>query len=59
MKILRITGTFWLLLLAGISNVYAQDENLITEQAILTAPPMVPPPITRDYSAKVVINLET
>tara|TARA_R110002153_G_scaffold190217_3_gene342984 strand:- start:2157 stop:3557 length:1401 start_codon:yes stop_codon:yes gene_type:complete len=59
MKRSQITVTFWLLLLAGISSVYAQDNNLVNEPAILTAPPMVPPPITRDYSAKVVINLET
>nr|2ZOO_A Chain A, Probable nitrite reductase [Pseudoalteromonas translucida TAC125] len=34
-------------------------SNLKTEQAILTPPPMVPPAINRDHSAKVVINLET
>ncbi|MBS0630376.1 MAG: nitrite reductase, copper-containing [Verrucomicrobia bacterium] len=32
--------------------------NLPVEQAILTAPPHVPPPITRTYSARVVVNLE-
>ncbi len=32
--------------------------NLPVEQAILTAPPHVPPPINRKYAARVVINLE-
>ena len=31
---------------------------LPVEQAILTAPPRVPPPIKRNYSARVVVNLE-
>ena len=31
---------------------------LPVEQAILTAPPRVPPPIKRTYSARVVVNLE-
>jgi nitrite reductase (NO-forming) len=31
---------------------------LPVEQAILTAPPHVPPPIKRRYSARVVVNLE-
>jgi nitrite reductase (NO-forming) len=31
---------------------------LPVEQAILTAPPHVPPPIKRNYSARVVVNLE-
>jgi nitrite reductase (NO-forming) len=32
--------------------------NLPIEQAILTAPPHVPPPIGRKYAARVVVNLE-
>ncbi|HVU16252.1 MAG TPA: copper-containing nitrite reductase [Candidatus Didemnitutus sp.] len=32
--------------------------NLPIEQAILTAPPHVPPPITRQTAARVVVNLE-
>ncbi|MEO6993998.1 MAG: copper-containing nitrite reductase [Lacunisphaera sp.] len=33
-------------------------KDLPIEQAILVAPPHVPPPITRNYSARVVVNLE-
>lgn len=59
MKLLQIKNTFYLLFLAGFlaSSVHAKD--LATEQAILTSPPMVPPPINRDHSAKVVVKLET
>lgn len=32
--------------------------NLPIEQAILTAPPHVPPPVNRKYAARVVVNLE-
>ena len=32
--------------------------NLPVEQAILTSPPNVPPPIARKFSARVVVNLE-
>ncbi|MDN4502673.1 copper-containing nitrite reductase [Alteromonadaceae bacterium BrNp21-10] len=59
MKIPQIKSTFWLSLLVGLFSVNAQAANLTTEQAILTAPPMVPPPISRNHSAKVVVNLET
>ncbi|MEY3895125.1 MAG: hypothetical protein RLZZ214_644, partial [Verrucomicrobiota bacterium] len=35
------------------------DPEIIGEEkAILTSPPMVPPPITRKTSTKVVVNLE-
>jgi nitrite reductase (NO-forming) len=34
------------------------DANLPVEQAVLVAPPHVPPPITRSYPARVVVNLE-
>ncbi|MDQ8182285.1 copper-containing nitrite reductase [Pelagicoccus sp. SDUM812005] len=40
------------------SFVMAQDE-LPVENAVLTHAPNVPPPIERDYPAKVVVNLET
>ena len=32
--------------------------NLPIEQAILTSPPFVPPPVNRKYAARVVVNLE-
>ena len=35
------------------------ESKLPVEKAVLTAAPQVPPPITRDYSAHVVVNLET
>ena len=33
-------------------------QNLPVEQAILVPPPNVPPPITRNFAARVVVNLE-
>jgi nitrite reductase (NO-forming) len=36
----------------------APDLGLPVEQAVLTAPPHVPPPITRKYAVKVVVHLE-
>lgn len=43
-------------------NQIGRDYNLLEikgeERAMLTAPPMVPPPITRDYATKVIIDLE-
>lgn len=36
----------------------ADPEALATENAILSDPPNVPPPITRQHSAKVIVNLE-
>lgn len=33
--------------------------SLPVEQAVLTPPPLVPPPIARDHAAKVIVNLET
>ncbi|WP_341503558.1 copper-containing nitrite reductase [Gallaecimonas sp. GXIMD4217] len=37
----------------------ALAKSLPVEEAILTAPPMVPPPISRDHAAKVVVRMET
>lgn len=37
----------------------ASGKELPVEQAILTSPPEVPPPITRKHNAKLVVNLET
>lgn len=59
MKVLTIVNTFWLILLTGLINASVLAENLSVEQAILTPPPMVPPPINRTHSAKVVVKLET
>jgi nitrite reductase (NO-forming) len=36
----------------------APEPTLPEEQAVLTAPPHVPPPINRHYAAKVVVHLE-
>ncbi len=45
--------------MAGITPAaWAQDE-LPVENAVLTTAPQVPPPIERDYPAKVVVQLET
>lgn len=60
MKIQPSKHTLWLPLIAILfSGNLLAASNLKTEQAILTPPPMVPPAINRDHSAKVVINLET
>lgn len=60
MKIQPNKHTLWLPLIAILfSGNLLAASNLKTEQAILTPPPMVPPAINRDHSAKVVINLET
>ncbi len=45
----------FLFILAAIS---AFAEELPIEKAVLTAPPLVPPPITRSNAAKVVVELE-
>lgn len=38
---------------------YAADKPLPVVKAVLTQAPNVPPPVDRNYSAKVVINMET
>ena len=38
---------------------HASASQLPVEEAILTSPPMVPPAINRDYSAKVIVKMET
>jgi nitrite reductase (NO-forming) len=40
-------------------TIDANANELPVEKAILTAPPMVPPPITRKHPAKVQVHLET
>src|SRR5688572_12861147 len=47
-----------ILAFAGLASL-GQAQELPVERAILTAAPQVPPPITRDHPAKVVIQLET
>lgn len=37
----------------------AFSEPLPVEQAIMTSPPLVPPPITRKHPAKVIVRMET
>ncbi|MGR7921787.1 copper-containing nitrite reductase [Zobellella denitrificans] len=49
-------------LVAAISMTFAlsvQANTLPVEEAVLTSPPLVPPPITRDHAAKVVVKMET
>ncbi len=46
---------------AGVQGPVAlppEIQALPVEQAVLTAPPLVPPPIKRDHAARVVVNLE-
>ena len=52
-----VASIFGLALIVPSVNAIAAD--LPVEQAVLTAAPNVPPPITRDHPAKVVVNLET
>ena len=44
--------------IAGDVRGLAPNVGLPVEQAVLTAPPNVPPPITRRYAAKVIVHLE-
>ena len=54
----RIFGALATATVLASGALLAQNE-LPVEQAILTTAPMVPPLITRDFPAKVVVNLET
>lgn len=47
-----------LLALAGCSGGGGSTAIRGEEKAILTAPPFVPPPITRNYATKVIVDLE-
>lgn len=40
-------------------GVFNTQANLPAIEAVLTHAPNVPPPITRDYTAKVIVNMET
>jgi len=42
----------------GLVVLPPEVANMPVEQAILTAPPHVPPPVGRKYAARVVVNLE-
>jgi len=47
------------LLMLLLTAWHINAENLPVENAIVSAPPMVPPAITRDYPAKVIVRMET
>ena len=60
----RLNAVWWVsaavlvLAFSGIPFAWAADE-LPVENAVLTAAPQVPPPITRDHPAKVIVSLDT
>jgi nitrite reductase (NO-forming) len=47
------------LILALLGSTFAQAAELPVVNAVLTSPPLVPSALKRDYSAKVVVKLET
>ncbi len=51
--------TTLLMLTALFASNYVYAKELPVEQAILTAAPQVPAPITRDHPVKMVVNLDT
>ena len=54
-----ICGTRWFLFCLVFAFPASWAQTLPIEQAILTSPPLVPPPITRDHPAKVIVKMET
>ena len=56
-KINTIIMTFMSIVFSTVS--IATDRDLPLINATMTSAPQVPPPITRDYAAKVVVNMET
>lgn len=46
------------ILIMGFVSFQVKADNLPVETAVLTAPPMVPPPISRKNNAKLIVNLE-
>lgn len=54
----RISVSLLVLVCLGATQVWAKGE-LPIENAVLTPAPQVPPPITRDHPAKVIVNLDT
>ncbi len=51
-----LAGVIWS---TGMPTFAETDSQLSIEHAVLTAAPLVPPPIARDYPAKVIVTLET
>ncbi|MDP5208515.1 copper-containing nitrite reductase [Microbulbifer sp. 2205BS26-8] len=51
-----LAGMIWSI---GMPAFAETDSQLPTEHAVLTAAPLVPPPIARDYPARVIVTLET
>jgi nitrite reductase (NO-forming) len=60
-RVSRVAAALLLLLLAAACAPSDPNKARIRgeEIAVLTAPPNVPAPITRDYATKVIVNLET
>lgn len=53
-----LVSTMVLATAAMFGSTVCQAEDLPTEKAVLTDAPMVPPVITRDHAAKVIVELE-
>jgi FtsP/CotA-like multicopper oxidase with cupredoxin domain len=49
---------FRLSVLFFLATPFVKGQELLIEKAVLTAPPFVPPPITRTTPAKVIVELE-
>ena len=47
-----------LVLVFGVFPLVGLAQTLPIEQAIITSPPLVPPPITRDHPAKVIVKMK-
>jgi nitrite reductase (NO-forming) len=54
-----VSGLLFSIGLMSLSSTSLAEVNLPVEEALLTTAPQVPPPITRDHPANVVVNLET
>lgn len=48
-----------LILLGGLLPALTMGQSLPVEEAVLTSPPLVPPPIERDHPARVIVKMET
>jgi len=58
LKLMRFSALGLLLAVSSVTSVWAKDE-LPVENAVLTHAPQVPPPISRDHPAKVIVNVDT